>query len=363
MMERYFNKTRNQPPYHVSGYTREVHNRLIVVDLHADSLLWNRDLLKRSSFGHIDYDRLIDGNVAVQVFGVVTKFPIGLYPKYIPLSIDLVTLLSIIHRWPRQTRRDLFQRAIYQSMKLGKMIIKSNGKIMLIKSVKDLDQLLALRMEQPRVIGSLLALEGTHALNGDMTNLEKLYNSGFRIIGISHFFDNEAGGSAHGQKKEGLSEFGYRLVRRMHELHMIIDLSHASERVVDEVTEIAKKPVIVSHTGVRRTCDSARNISDDRVKRIARGGGMVGIAMFKEAVCGTQIKDTVRAIRYVADLVGVDHVGIGSDFDGAITAPVDTTGLPLLTEELLSQGLDEDHVTKIMGGNALRVFHEVLPKE
>ena len=335
----------------------------MVVDLHADSLLWNRDLLKRSNIGHIDCARLIDANVAVQVFGVVTKFSIGVYLKDFPLLIDLVTFLSIIHKWPRQTRRDLFQRAVYQSAKLGKMIIESEGKMMLIKSIKDLDDLLALRKDHPRMIGSLLALEGAHALNGDMANLEKLYNSGFRIIGISHFIDNEAGGSAHGQKKEGLSGFGYRLVQKMQEMHMIIDLSHASERVVDEVTEIATKPVIVSHTGVRRTCDSSRNISDERVKRIARGGGMIGIAMFKKAVCGTRIKDTVRSIRHVADLVGVDHVGIGSDFDGAITAPIDTTGLPLLTEELLSQGFDEGHVAKIMGGNALRVFRDILPKE
>lgn len=353
MIERHINRTRKRPPYHVSDAIRRIHNQLTIVDLHADPLLWNRDLLVRTNFGHVDIPRLSDGNVSVQVFGVATNFPFG---------IDLITLLSVLQGWPVQTWRNFFERAMYQSRKLEHMISRSNGKITLIKSVKDLDVFLALRKKQPNYVGALLALEGAHALNGELSNLTKLYNASFRILGISHFCDNEAGGSAHGRNKAGLSEFGYELVRRVEELHMIVDLAHASQRVVDDVIEVVKGPLIVSHTGVRGTCDNPRNLTDRQIERVAKGGGLIGITMVRRALCGKQIGDMVSAIRYVSDRVGVDFVGIGSDFDGAITAPFDASGLPLLTEALLSEGFNENDLAKIMGGNALRVFRETLSK-
>jgi microsomal dipeptidase-like Zn-dependent dipeptidase len=353
MIESHINKIRKRPPYHVGGAISRIHNQLTIVDLHADSLLWNRDLLKKEHYGHTDVPRLLDGNVAIQVFGVATHFPFG---------VDLITLLSMFHGWPVRTWRDWFERAIYQSQKLDKFISRSAGKIRLIKSVKDLDEVLTLRKERTDRLGVLLALEGAHALNGKLSNLVKLYDSSFRVFGISHFRDNEAGSSAHGRNKAGLSVFGYELVHMLQELHMIIDLSHASWRVIDDVIEVVKSPVIVSHTGVRGTCDNSRNLTDRQVEKVAKGGGLIGIAMISRALCGKQIRDMVAAIRYVSNLVGVDFVGIGSDFDGGITAPFDASGLPLLTEELLSDGFNEGDVAKIMGGNALRVFRETLPK-
>ncbi len=333
------------------------------MDLHADSLLWNRDLLLRSKTGHVDLPRLVEGNVAIQVFGVVTKFLLGMYIKDISLNIDAVTLLSMIYKWPRPTRKDLFQRAIYQSQKLHDTISRSNGKIRLIKNVKDLERCLALRESQPGTLGALLALEGVHALNGEPSNLKKLYDADFRMIGITHFSDNEAGGSAHGQKNKGLSPFGYDLIRKLQEYHMIIDLAHASRQVMDDVIEMVRTPVIVSHTGVCGICNNSRNLTDEQVRKIAKVGGVIGIGMFPMAVCGKRIEDVACSVRYVADLAGVDHVGIGSDFDGAITAPVDASGLAWLTEALSAQGFNQPEISRIMGGNALRVFREVLPQE
>jgi membrane dipeptidase len=363
MMERTINKLRVRPPYPVSDSIRKIHNQLTIVDLHADPLLWNRDLLLRSKYGHVDYPRLVDGNVAIQVFGVVTKFLLGMDKKEFPLNIDAVTLFSMIDKWPRLTRKDLFQRAIFQSQKLQETIRRSNGKMRLIKSVEDLELCLAVRQEQPGAIGGLLALEGAHALNGELSNIQKLYEAAFRMIGIAHFSDNEAGGSAHGKNNQGLSPFGSELVRVLQELHMIIDLAHASRRVIDEVIEMVKTPVIASHTGVTGICNNSRNLTDDQVKKIAKVGGVIGIAMFSRAVCGKRVEDVARSVRYVADLAGVEHVGIGSDFDGAITAPVDAGGLAWLTEALLAQGFNQSEIARIMGGNALRVFREVLPRE
>jgi len=361
MIEKYINKIEKQPPYYVGDNVKRLHDQLTIVDLHADSLLWNRDLLIRKNYGHVDFQRLLDGNVAIQVFGVVTRFPFGINLRRLSLNMDLITLLLISHHWPLRTWSSLFQRAIYQSKKLDDMISRSKGKIMLIKSVKDLDHFLALRKNQPGMIGSILALEGAHALNGELSNLTKLYDSSFRILGISHFCDNDAGGSAHGRKKHGLSTFGYELVKMLQELRMIIDLSHASSRVVDEVTEIVESPIMVSHTGVLGTCNNQRNLTDSQIKRIAKMDGIIGITMVRAAVCGKQIENIVSAIRYVSDLVGLDYVGIGSDFDGAITAPFDASGLPLLTKALLAHGFSQGEITQIMGGNALRVLRKALP--
>jgi microsomal dipeptidase-like Zn-dependent dipeptidase len=225
-----------------------------------------------------------------------------------------------------------------------------------------LDHFLNLRQEQADRVGVLLGLEGAHALNGELSNLDKLYELSFRVFGISHFFENEAGGSAHDKEKRGLSAWGRELVQKLQKLHMIIDLSHASGRVLNDVIEMVENPVIVSHTGVCGRCNNSRNLTDDQVKKVASTGGIIGIAMFEKAVCGRTIKDVVQSIRYVFDLVGDDYISVGSDFDGAIAAPIDASGLPLLTKELINEGFDTRQIAKIMGGNALRVFRQILPK-
>ena len=183
------------------------------------------------------------------------------------------------------------------------------------------------------------------------------------MIGLAHFFDNEAGGSAHGRQKRGLTPFGRELVRQVEQRGMVLDLAHASAEVIDDTVDLATAPLIVSHTGVRGVCDNQRNISDDHVRAIAATGGLIGIALFEGTVCGTTIDDTARTMRYVADLVGVDHVALGSDYDGAVTAPMDTSGMALLTEALLAQDFAADEVAKILGGNALHVLQTILPDQ
>ena len=150
------------------------------------------------------------------------------------------------------------------------------------------------------------------------------------------------------------------MVRRMEDRRMLVDLAHASSKTVDDVLAIARRPVLVSHTGLKGACDSPRNLSDDHLRRIARGGGIVGIAYFEVAVCGTDARAIARTITHAIDVVGVDHVALGSDFDGAIAAPFDTTGLPLLVDALLEAGFNESTIAQIMGGNALRFLLENL---
>ena len=143
---------------------------------------------------------------------------------------------------------------------------------------------------------------------------------------------------------------------------MIVDLAHGSDQVVDDVLAMATRPVVVSHTGVRGTCDNRRNLSDDQLRAIARNGGLVGIGFWQTAVCGTDAAAIARAIRYTADLIGVDHVALGSDFDGATRTPFDASGLVKLTEALLAAGFSREDVAKVMGGNEIRFLMENLPE-
>ncbi|RLD83671.1 MAG: peptidase M19, partial [Bacteroidetes bacterium] len=172
---------------------------------------------------------------------------------------------------------------------------------------------------------------------------------------------NKLGGSAHGISGEGLTEFGLDVIKKMIELNMIIDIAHASPQIIDDILKTTDRPIISSHTGVKGTCDNVRNLSDKHLKAIANSGGLVGIAMFEQAVCGTDATATAKAIKYTSDLIGVDHVALGSDFDGSVTTPFDITGLPLIVEELLKLDFSEKEIKMIMGENVKLFLLNNLP--
>ena len=125
---------------------------------------------------------------------------------------------------------------------------------------------------------------------------------------------------------------------------------------------MATKPVVVSHGGVQGTCPGPRTLSDDQLRGIARTGGVVGIGFFQGAVCGNDVASIVRAIRYAVRVAGADHVALGSDWDGSITAPFDAEGLPVITEALLDSGMPVGTIKKVLGENAFRVLSETLPE-
>ena len=351
----------NAPPYKASDAARALHQRLVIADLHADTLLWSRDILKRSDYGHVDVPRLIEGNVAIQAFTVVTKTPRGMNLDRNTGDTDNITLLAFAERWPLATWTNLTERALYQARRLHEAAARSNGKLAILKSRDDMVKFLERRKTEPDVVAGFLGLEGAHALSGDLNNLDRLYDAGFRMIGVAHFFDNEMGGSAHGVDKGGLTDAGRRMVEMAQEKKLFIDLAHASPRVIADVLAMARRPVIVSHIGVKGTCDNARNLSDDQVKGIARTGGLVGIGYWPTAVCGRDANAIARSIRYTVDLIGVDYVALGSDFDGSVTTPFDTTGLVQITDALLQEGFDEAQIRKIMGGNVIRTLQLFLP--
>jgi microsomal dipeptidase-like Zn-dependent dipeptidase len=360
-VDRAVNRVIPRTPPTPSRAAIDLMGRLLIVDLHADSLLWNRDLSVRVAHGHVDIPRLIAGNVAVQAFTVVTKIPFFVNIDRNGARSDMVTLLAIIGRWPIATWFDLTERALYQARKLRDAAARSEGRLVIIQSVADLDRYLDLRARGSGITAGFLGIEGAHALEGKVTNVDVLFAAGFRMMSLAHFSDNDIAGSAHGKRKGGLTDMGREMIRRMEEKGMLLDLAHASVQAMDEALALATRPVVVSHTGVRGTCDNNRNLSDDQVRAVAAHGGVIGIGYWDVATCGTDGQAVAKAIRYTADLVGVRHVGLGSDFDGATTTPFDTTGLVEIVDGLLTQGFTAEEIALITGGNALRVLRATLP--
>jgi len=350
------NKIKQSPPYSISDKANLLYNSLeFISDLHCDALLWSRDLTIKNSVGHVDFPRMQEANVALQAFTIVTKSPRGQnFSKNTGDALDNITLLNFIQARPVSNWFSLFKRAVYQSRKLQVQADDFNNEFIVVKNATDLKRLIAIRKENNKVVGGFLGIEGGHCLEGEIENLDNLYKEGVRMLGPTHFFDNELGGSAHGISKEGLTNFGNEVVRRMNELGIIIDLAHASPAMIDDVLAQSQDPVLVSHTGVRGTLDNSRNLSNDHIREIAAKGGLIGVAYFKGAVTAPLIKGIVDAMKHIKTITSVECIALGSDFDGSATTPFDITGLPLLVDELLNQEFQEEEIKAIMGENVKR---------
>lgn len=362
VFDRAANRVLNDPPYVASQRAEKLYQDLFVVDLHADPLLWDRDLSTKLSHGAVDIPRLVSGNVAIQSFFIVTKSPWGQNIDSTSADSDAITTLVAVQGWPRKTWGSLLERALYQSAALHALAAGSGGAMVILKSKADLEAYRIAREEGEARVAGILGVEGAHALEANLSNLDVLFDAGVRIIAPTHFFDNAIGGSAHGVYKGGLTQLGKQLVAMMEERSILLDLAHASTSVIDAAVEISTRPVIVSHTGVRGTCDNNRNLTDDQIRKIAGTGGLIGIGYWDTAVCGEDAAAIAQAIMYTAKLVGAEHVALGSDFDGAVPVPFDTTGLSLIVDALLEQGMSEDDIRLVMGENAARVFAETLPQ-
>jgi microsomal dipeptidase-like Zn-dependent dipeptidase len=325
-----------QGPYVTSAAARGFHEAAFVADLHADPLLWGRDLRQRYSRGHMDLPRLRDGGVDLQVFSVVS---------------DVSALLFIASLRSPAAWFSPREQALAQAKELRQLA--ANSPLTLVLRREDLSA---------DGIRGLLALEGMHALEGEEKALDEFHAAGFRMMGLAHFADNQIAGSTHGVNKHGLTKLGRLLVPRMQTLGITIDLAHASPPAFRDTLELATRPVVVSHGGVNGTCPGPRNLTNTQLRSIAKNGGIVGIGYWKTAVCDASLSGIVSAIQHAIKIAGIDHVGLGSDFDGHVATPFDTTGLPMLTESLLAAGLSEEDVKKVLGGNVQRVLTANLPE-
>jgi membrane dipeptidase len=353
--------TTGAPPYVASTRARDLHERLLVADLHADTLLWGRDLLQRGDRGQVDVPRLLEGNVALQVLAASTKSPRHLNYERNDDRSDDVVLLALAGGWPPRTWTSLLARALFLAGRASSTARDSAGRFRLIASQADLATYLAARAAGTPMTAGLLAIEGAHALDDDPANVEVVADAGFRVMSPTHFFDNAFGGSAHGIEQGGLTVAGREMIDRMEARSMLVDLAHASAPTIDDVLAMASRPLLATHTGVRGVCDHGRNLSDAQIRGIADTGGLIGIGFWPTACGGDDPAAIARSIAYAVDVAGVDHVALGSDFDGAVAVPFDASGMAQLTDALLEAGLAETAITAVMGGNAFRLLAETLP--
>jgi membrane dipeptidase len=352
-----------RPPYVVSPAVQALHARLRIVDMHDDLLLWPRDPLARSSVGSTDVPRLVDGNVAIEIFSTVSKTPRGLNYTGNSAQSDMITALAAAERRPLDnwlTGKHLLARARWTSNKLHGVAARSNGTVQLVTNATELERALAIRGQQPKTLIALLSVEGLQVLEGRLQNLDTLYALGFRMAGLAHFFDNEVARSAHGMEKGGLTALGRSVIAVMEARGIIVDLAHVSPKAVDDVFAIARRPLVVSHGGVAAVCPGPRNWTDPQLQHLAANGGVIGIGYWQAAVCDATPKGIAKAIRHAVNVAGIDHVGLGSDWDGAIEAAFDASGLPLLTQALIDEGFTETEISQIMGENVIRLLQAGL---
>jgi len=226
------------------------------------------------------------------------------------------------------------------------------------------DELRRLKDEDKKAI--LLGIENGYALGKDLTNLYRFRQMGVSYITLCHSGDNDLCDSAAGQAEwGGLSPFGKEVVAEMNRLGMMIDVSHAADRTFYDVMEHSTRPIIASHSSCRALCNHRRNLDDDQIKALAQQGGVMQICLYKgfinESPDKASLSDAIRHILHVIDLVGIDYAGIGSDFDGdgELIGCRAANELMQITMRLIAEGLDDESIAKIWGGNLMRVMSEV----
>ena len=344
-------------PYPISDAAKELHADLLIADLHSDSLLWRRNPEKRWDRGHVDLPRLREGGVNIQVFSTVTKSPRGLnFDGNDANAPDDIALLAKAQLWPMRTWNSIYERAVFQAQRLQKIEKRGKNKLIIARTKSDLNQ-------PEGTLIALLLTEGAHPLEGKLENIGRLYDEGYRAMGLQHFFDNELGGSMHGRSQAGLTEFGRQAVLEMERRNIIIDVAHSSKQTVRDVLDTVKAPLFISHGGTISGCPKTanRNLPDDILKEIAARGGILGVGYFGGAICDISPKGIGKEIIHAVNLLGEDSVALGSDYDGTVTTSLDTSELAAITHELLAQGMNEPQIRKVMGENAKRFFAENLP--
>ena len=361
---------------------RQIESRIIGVDGHNDSvqriLYQNADLGKRLPDGAIDLPRLQEGGVRVPFFALWV-------PTYYKGSEAVRRTLDL---------RDAFER----------LLDEHPEEIELATSRRDIDRILG-----EHKIAAILTVEGGHQIADDLAVLRMYRRMGILSMTLTHFRSNNWADSSTGKPEHnGLTEFGKQVVREMNRIGMIVDVSHVSDKTFYDTLAVTTKPVIASHSSCRSISDVPRNMTDDMLRALARNGGVVGVnfaASFlnpqdaeelrravaqenalepnltgaeldefarKEALASgdwhtrvghATVEDAANCIDHIVQVAGIDHVGIGSDYDGTSTLPrglEDVSKMPNLTSALLKRGYREEDIEKIMGGNFLRVIREVV---
>ncbi|HEV8354945.1 MAG TPA: dipeptidase [bacterium] len=315
----------------------QLHRDAVVVDLHSDTLLavqsGARGIGKRSSVGHIDLPRLREGGMDVQVFA------------------------AFIH--PRESSRG-FARATELIDAFDRMISEHRAAIGRATTVSEIEALV-----RSGRVAAVLSIENGDALGGSPANLDTLYRRGVRVMGLTWNASNDLADGALEHRHSGLTPLGKMVVRRMQQLGIVVDVSHLSEKSFWDVLAATTGPVMATHSDAAAVVPHPRNLTDAQLRALAGRGGLVGVNFYPAHAGGGSIERILRQIDYMVKIMGVEHVGLGSDFDGfnqQVRGLEDVSKLPNLTAGLAARGYTPDQIKKILGGNALRVFKQVWGK-
>lgn len=337
----------------------QLHSRSVVVDAHHDILL---DVFKQRKRGKqarlTSYwgPKLRAGGVKVQVM------PVYIDSAYLPESALRITLRMI--------------ESYHADLEEDASIIAPAS------SFKQIEEKLT-----EGKIPALLGIEGAEGIGNDLDLFHTMHRLGVRVIGLTWNHRNAfADGTGEQDTNGGLTKLGFAAVREMNRLNILIDLSHINQACFFDVLETTEKTVIASHSNVRGIYDHPRNLSDEQIKALAENGGVMGLLIHPGIIDpqNPTISRCVDHLAYVADLVGVDHVGLGTDFTSdALAEPIDEElaklammdvevlrsgikglnridDLPNLTTEMVRRGFTDEEIAKILGKNFMRVFKEVL---
>ena len=320
---------------------REIHQKAIVFDGHCDTILdiinKDRSLSEKSDVGHLDIPRMKEGGVNVQFFAVFIE---DIYKPNRSLKRTM-QLIDCIDREVEKNQNDI------------SLVLNSKQ----IKEVTDAGK-----------IAAILSIEGGEALEGDLGVLRMLYRLGVRLLTLTWNQRNQiADGVGESRTGSGLTEFGLKVIDEMNKLGILIDVSHLSESCFWDVVKRSKSPIVASHSNCYSLCSHIRNLKDEQIKAIAEKGGIIGVTFVPDFLTnekrGATIKDIAEHIDYLVKIVGVDYVGLGSDFDGTKALPLGLEGVdkvPNITEEMLNRGYKTEEIKKILGENWLRVFKNVV---
>lgn len=345
-----------------------------VFDGHNDTLLnlyepgrgKGRSFFEASNIGHIDLPRAKIGGFAGGFFAVFIPTP----ASGLPADASEKEMVSQFLDAPPLTVDPSY--ALEKTLGMARLMFDleraAPDEVKVVRSVDELEQCLA-----DRTVAMIFHIEGAEAIDPNLDALHVLHAAGLRSIGIVWSRPNAFG---HGvpfafpsspDTGPGLTDAGHNLVKTCNELGILVDLSHLNEKGFWDVADLSNRPLVATHSGVHELCNSSRNLTDEQMRAILDTNGVMGINFHVGFLredgardANTPINEIVRHIDYAVNLMGVDHVALGSDFDGA-TMPDelgDVTGLPRLIEALIQQGYTEAEVRKIAAENWVRVLKE-----
>jgi microsomal dipeptidase-like Zn-dependent dipeptidase/gamma-glutamyl-gamma-aminobutyrate hydrolase PuuD len=343
---------------------KEIHQKIITLDSHTDTPMYFKygiDIGKTNPILKINLKEL--GAKSEIVVNYELKVDI---PKMQQGMLDAAVMVAYLPQGARtdQASKRAADKTFSILNTLCKQIDKNKNTVGQAKTVTDLQRL---KKEGKKAI--LLGIENGYGIGKDLSNLQKLADMGVVYITLCHNRHNDICDTHKGKPEhKGLSEYGKKVVKEMNRLGIIVDISHTSEKTSFDVLELSEYPVIASHSSVKALCNNTRNISDNLMKAIAKKGGVIQVCLYRNFIKENgkaTVKDAVDHIDYIVKKAGINHVGIGSDFDGGgeLTGLKNAGEMPQITFELLRRGYSEEAIAKIWGGNFMRVLKAVKAKK